>query len=51
MPPVSPRKMKSVFLEEGKMGQTASAGKNHNKTDHLQIHKEFYVDGGVIFNL
>ena len=48
MPPVSPRKMRSVFLEEGKMGQTASAGKNHNKADHLQIHREFYVDGGVI---
>ena len=41
--------MKSVFLEEGKM--SAAGGKNHNKIDHLQIHKEFYVDGGVMFQL
>lgn len=44
---MSPRKMRSVFLEEGKLGNPPAAGKLH-KTDHLQIHREFYIDGGVI---
>ena len=51
MPPVSPRKMKACFLEEGKMGNTNSASKIHIKADHLQIHREFYIDGGVSDNM
>ncbi len=44
-----PRKMRSVFLEEGKFSHTlASAGKNKPTTiDPLHIHKEFYIDAGV----
>jgi len=47
MPPVSPRKMKACFLEEGKIGNANSASKIHVKADHMQIHREFYIDGGV----
>ena len=47
MPPVSPRKMKACFLEEGKMGNANASSKIHIKGDHMQIHREFYIDGGV----
>jgi len=47
MPPVSPRKMKACFLEEGKMGNANASSKIHIKGDHMQIHREFYIDGGT----
>lgn len=39
--------MKACFLEEGKIGNANSASKIHVKADHMQIHREFYIDGGV----
>ena len=48
MPPVSPRKMKACFLEEGKMGSgPINVGKMHIKSEHMHIHREFYIDAGV----
>ncbi len=49
MPPVSPRKMKACFLEEGKMGNSTSSAsaKIHIKSEHMHIHREFYIDAGV----
>ncbi len=46
--------MKACFLEEGKVGTTSSSvsSKVHIKSEHLNIHREFYIDGGVRpFNL
>ena len=42
--------MRSVFLEEGKVGNPPSGatGKHSKGSDHLQIHREFYIDSGVI---
>jgi hypothetical protein len=40
--------MRSVFLEEGKLGNPPTAAGKLHKTDHLQIHREFYIDGGVL---
>ena len=39
--------MKACFLEEGKMGNSSAAAKIHIKPDHMHIHREFYIDGGV----
>lgn len=50
MPPVSPRKMRSVFLEEGKIGNLPS-GNNIKGQKGDQIQREFYIDSGVCYTV